>query len=528
MSTRRRIATAAALITAGNIASRVLGLAREQTIAALFGTTAVASIFSAVSRVPTMVYDLLIGGAITAALIPVFSEIAGRGEKDAEADRELRTASGAMLALTLVVLIPVVGALVLAAPWLIDLLGVGFAPDVREQGVLLTRVALPSVVLLGAAAVLMAVLYALHRVTIPSFAAAAYNAGIIGCALLLAPAFGVVGLVIGLLVGAAAQLVLQLVGLRDRLPHLTLALGQPAVRRIMRLYAPVAGGLVVSSLVVVLDTRLASLTGEASLAAMRYATQVVQLPLGLVATALSFAVLPVLSRAGGAGAGGAIDPAFRETLALGIRTALVLIAPMTVALMTLRMPVIALLFGYGAFGAQDVAVTGTALFYYAPQLPFVAVDQLLIAAFYALQNTKLPVLVGVACAGVYSVVALTSVQPMGMAGLVLANTVQHGAHAVILFTALAVRHADAVPRGLWAALGRVGAAAALMGVVCLVFQRVVPEPIGAPALAAYVCAALALGGGTYLAAMMVLGGDEVALARELVLRRVAARRGGRG
>ncbi|HET7768805.1 MAG TPA: lipid II flippase MurJ, partial [Chloroflexota bacterium] len=112
MSTRRRIATAAALITAGNIASRVLGLAREQTIAALFGTTAVASIFSAVSRVPTMVYDLLIGGAITAALIPVFSEIAGRGEKDAGADRELRTASGAMLALTLVVLIPVVGALV--------------------------------------------------------------------------------------------------------------------------------------------------------------------------------------------------------------------------------------------------------------------------------------------------------------------------------------------------------------------------------------------------------------------------------
>ncbi|HET7770393.1 MAG TPA: murein biosynthesis integral membrane protein MurJ, partial [Chloroflexota bacterium] len=508
-----------------------LGLAREQTIAALFGTTAVASIFSAVSRVPTMVYDLLIGGAITSALIPVFSEIAGRGEKDAGADRELRTVSGAMLALTLVVLVPVVGALVLAAPWLIDLLGVGFAPDVREQGVLLTRVALPSVVLLGAAAVLMAVLYALHRVTIPSFAAAAYNAGIIGCALLLAPAFGVVGLVVGLLVGAAAQLVLQLVGLRDRLPHLTLALGQPAVRRIMRLYAPVAGGLVISSLVVVLDTRLASLTGEASLAAMRYATQVVQLPLGLVATALSFAVLPVLSRAGGAGAGGAggaIDPAFRETLALGIRAALVLIAPMTVALMTLRMPVIALLFGYGAFGAQDVAVTGTALFYYAPQLPFVAVDQLLIAAFYALQNTKLPVLVGVVCAGVYSAVALASVQPMGMAGLVLANTVQHGAHAVILFTALAVRHADAVPRGLWAALGRVGAAAALMGVVCLVFQRVVPEPNGAPALAAYVSAALALGGGTYLAAMMVLGGEEVALARSLVLRRMAARRGAGG
>ena len=527
MSGRRRIATAAALITAGNIVSRLLGLVREQTIAALFGTTAVASIFSAVSRVPTMVYDLLIGGAITAALIPVFSEIAGRGERADEegARHELRAVAGAVLALTLLVLVPVVAALVLTAPWLVDLLGVGFAPEVREQGVLLTRVALPSVLLLGAAAVLMAVLYALHRVTVPSFAAAAYNAGIIVCALLLAPSFGVVGLVIGLLVGAAAQLALQLVGLRDQLPRLTLALGQPAVRRIMRLYAPVAAGLVVSSLVVVLDTRLASLTGEASLAAMRYATQVVQLPLGLVATALSFAVLPVLSRQGSTGAGGQVEPGFRDTLALGIRAALVLITPMAVALMTLRAPVIALLYGYGAFGAQDVEVTGTALFYYAPQLPFVAVDQLLIAAFYALQNTKLPVLAGVACAGVYAVVAFATVQPMGMAGLVLANTVQHGAHAVILFGALALRHADAVPRGLAAALGRVGAAAALMAVVCLVYQSVVPEPSGALALAAYVSVALALGGGAYLAAMLLRGGEEVALARSLVLRRIAARRG---
>ena len=527
MSSRRRIATAAALITAGNIASRVLGLVREQTIAALFGTTAVASIFSAVSRVPTMVYDLLIGGAITAALIPVFSELAGRGDKDAGAYRELRTAAGAMLALTLVVLVPVVAALVLAAPWLIDVLGVGFAPEVREQGVLLTRVALPSVVLLGAAAVLMAVLYALQRVTVPSFAAAAYNAGIIACALLFAPAFGVVGLVIGLLVGAAAQLALQLYGLRGRLPQLTLAFRQPAVRRIVRLYAPVAGGLVVSSLVVVLDTRLASLTGEASLAAMRYATQVVQLPLGLVATALSFAVLPVLSRAGSIGPAGEIDPAFRDTLALGIRAALVLIAPMTVALMTLRTPLIALLFGYGAFGVQDVAVTGTALFYYAPQLPFVAVDQLLIAAFYALQNTRLPVLVGVVCAGVYAIVAFATVQPMGMAGLVLANTVQHAAHAVILCGALALRHADAVPRGVWAALARVSLAGALMAVVCLVFQWVVPEPVGALALAAYVSAALALGGAVYLAAMTMLGGEEVALVRSVLARRVAARRGAR-
>ena len=527
---RRGIATAAALITAGNIASRVLGLAREQTIAALFGTTAVASIFSAVSRVPTMVYDLLIGGAITAALIPVFSEIAGRGERTGgggesrDAEDELSAAAGAVLSLSLLTLVPVTALLVLGAPWLIELLGVGFAPEVREQGVLLTRIALPSVVLLGAAAVLMAVLYALRRVTVPSFAAAAYNLGIIICALLLARPFGAVGLVIGLLVGAAAQLALQLIGLRDRLPRLTLAFGQPVVRRIMRLYAPVAAGLVVSTLVVVLDTRLASLTGDASLAAMRYATQVVQLPLGLVATALSFAVLPVLSRF--SAVEGRIDEGFRDTLGLGIRAALLLIAPMTVALMVLRVPVIELLFGYGAFGAQDVEVTGTALLFYAPQLPFVAVDQLLIAAFYALQNTKAPVLVGVGCAMLYALVAFTTVDRMGMAGLVLANTFQNGAHAVILFAVLAVRQGGAVPLGLWRALGRVCAGAALMALACLLYQRMIPIPSETVLLALHLAGGLTVGGVVYLAAIALLGGDEVTLVRSMVRERLRARSAG--
>lgn len=527
----RGIATAAALITAGNVASRLLGLVREQTIAALFGTSAIASIFSAVSRVPTMVYDLLIGGAITAALIPVFSEIAGRGERvragggESSENTELREVAGAVLALALLVLIPVAAALVVIAPWLIELLGVGFAPHVREQGVLLTRIALPSVVLLGAAAVLMAVLYALHRVAIPSFAAAAYNVGIIICALLLARPFGAVGLVVGLLVGAAAQLALQLIGLRDQLPRLSLALGQPAVRRIMRLYAPVAAGLVVSALVVVLDTRLASMTGEASLAAMRYATQVVQLPLGLVATALSFAVLPVLSRYGGVD-GGVVEEGFRDTLELGIRAALVLIAPMTVVLLVLRAPVVALLFGYGAFGARDAEVTATALLFYAPQLPFVALDQLLIAAFYALQNTRAPVLVGVAGAGLYALVAFGTVERMGMAGLVLANTVQHAAHALILFVVLALRYRGAVPRGVGAVLGRVSISATLMAVVCALYQRVLPVPSGTLGLAAHLGGALAVGGAAYALAMVLFAGEEVRIVRSLIIARVRGRRSG--
>jgi putative peptidoglycan lipid II flippase len=368
----------------------------------------------------------------------------------------------------------------------------------------------------------MAVLYALHRVTLPSFAAAVYNAGIIVCAIALARPFGVTGLVIGLLVGAAAQLTLQLVGLRGRLPRLSLDLTQPAVRRIMRLYAPVAAGLVVSALVVVLDTRLASLTGDASLAAMRFATQVVQLPLGLVATALSFAVLPVLSRYGAAGAA---DRGFRDTLALGIKAALFLIAPLSIALLTLRDPIVALLFRRGAFGADDVVITSRALFFYAPQLPFVAVDQLLIAAFYALQNTRLPVIAGVVCAFIYAAVATLTLEPMGMAGLVLANTIQNSAHAVILLAVLARRHAAAVPPGLAGVTTRIAIASALMALVCVLVQNLAPAPAQPLPAAAYLLIVGAVAGGVYLVTLLALRGEEVALARVAVLDRLRAKRG---
>ena len=517
----RRIAKSAALIMLGNVGSRVLGLLREQTIAALFGTTVTASIFSAVSRVPTLVYDLLIGGAITAALVPVFSEIAGREERgDPGARGELRRVAGAVLALALAVLIPMVALLVVFAGPLIGLLGVGFAPEIQEQGVLLTRIALPSVVLLGVAAVLMAVLYALHRVTLPSFAAAAYNLGIIVCALGLGHVWGATGLVVGLVVGATAQLALQMYGLRDRLPQLNADLRSPAVRRILTLYAPVAGGLLVSAAVVVLDTRLASLTGERSLAAMRYATNVVQLPLGLVATALSFAVLPVLSRYGAAGAR---DPAFRTTLSAGIRAALFLIVPATVILVVLREPVVRLLFQRGTFGADDTRITAEALLYYAPQLPFVAVDQLLIAAFYGLQNTRLPVAVGVLGAALYAAVATMTVDRLGMSGLVLANTIQNSAHAVILFFLLGRLHREALPPGMGGACLRVTAGAVAMAAVFLVFERMMPSPDTALPLFLYLSGVVAAGGAGYVSAIALLGGDEVALARGMVLSRLRPR-----
>ena len=516
----RGIAVAAVLIMLGNVVSRLLGLVRGQTIGALYGVTANADVFNAANRVPTMVYDLLIGGAITAALVPVFSEYAGRDERDG-AGHDLETLAGTVLGLALAVLVPAVGLLILLAGPLMSLLGVGFSPQVQAQGMFLVRLALPAVVLQGVAAVLMGVLYARRRVSLPSYAAAIYNLGIIVCALALSPSLGVTSLVIGVLVGACGQVLLQLPGLRDMRLRPRLDLAHPGVRRILRLYAPVAAGLLVSALVVGMDTRLASMTGQGSLAAMAFATNLVQFPLGLVATAISFASLPVLARYGPAGARQA---GFQHTLGLGMKAALMLIVPATVALIVLRVPIVRLLYQRGVFGAEGVELTAQALLFYAPQLPFVALDQLLIAAFYAVQNTRLPVLVGVAAAGIYAAVALGTVDRLGMSGLVLANTVQNSAHALILLLFLWRAMGGLGQLKVGATVLRVAAAGALMAATLAVVVALAPVPAGAAGLVLYLTLAGALSGLVYLGALALLGSTELSLTRDLVLARLARRR----
>ena len=538
----RGIIANAIRLTLGNIGSRILGLVREQVVAALFGTTVAASVFSAASRVPTMVFDLLIGGALSSALVPVFAEVASRNEKtgasvgipaqtgvgmgDGTTDRseaiparsdagsedwatdvqsgDLGAVAGAVLGIALAVLIPIVIALAIVAEPLMELLGTGFAPEVQSQGSLLVRLALPTVILMGVAAIFQAMLLARNDVTRPAIAPAIYNLGIIIGALALSPWLGVSSLVIGMLVGATGQVLLmwpkRAVGLRIRLD-----LRHPAVRRILRLYGPVAGGLVVSAAIIILDTRLASQTGAGSLAAMRYATTIVQLPLGLVVAALSTASLPVLARYG---RNGLNEPGFRQTLGSGLTAAVVLVAPLMVSAMVLREPIVRLLFARGAFDDAGVALTATALLWYAPQLPFVAIDQLLIAALYAVQNTRVPVLAGVACAGIFATVAITTVDPLGMKGLVLANTVQHGAHATILAVYL-MRHGIHITAARIRAMLRVAVASGTMALALTGATVLVVPPTSTVTLILYLGSAAGIGGAIYLATLVALRGSEV-------------------
>ncbi len=540
------IVGAAALIILGNGASRLLGLVREQVIAALFGRSGVTDAFVAAITVPTMIYDLVVGGAVSAALIPVFATYT------AEGGHELRRIASSVLTLSALVLALAVGVLWLSAEQVMAVLGTGFAAEHRALAIGLVQVTLPAVIFLGLSGVLTALLYARQIFVYSAFCSAAYNASIILVALLLAPRLGAASLAVGALLGACLQVVVQLPGVRGLGLRPLLDLRHPGVRRILLLYAPVALGLVISQVGVAIDRNLASRAGEGAMAAMRFATTLVQLPLGLVVTAAAYAVLPTLSRFAGeaersepqgalprAGQatrersipsqgeealsqgerGFAAAESYRVTLVMGLRFSLFFILPAMVGLIALREPLVALVFQRGAFDASDTLQTAWILLFYLPQLPFVAVDQLLIFAFYARKNTLTPMLVGVLGVGVYLVAGVSLLGPMQAAGLALANTLQHTVHALVLFALLTREVRGLAGRGLWGPLARLGLAAALAG-LALAFGG---PPLGSLwdltspwGQLGYLLAATAWGGGIYLAAAFALRSEELRMAVSLV------------
>jgi putative peptidoglycan lipid II flippase len=453
------IAQAAILVALGNVSSRFLGLVRETVISHLFGATGLVSAFRVASIVPTMIYDLLIGGMISAALVPVLSDYMAPGRRD-----ELRRLVGALFTLVAVVFSAVVLILEIAAPGVALLLGGGFNPHLLAETTRLTRLILPAVLFFGLSGAAAGLLYADKRFVYPAFGASVFNAGIVVMALFFGERLGIASLALGVLLGSILQLAIQLPGLRDVGLSLSLDLRHPGLRHMGGLYLPVALGLIVSQVGIAIDRNLASRTGEQSIAWMQNATTLVQFPLGLVAVAVSTAVLPSLSRLASSD-----DMArFRQTLGMGLRVVILLILPATAGLLILATPVVALLFEHGAFQPYDTVRTVQALRVYLIGLPFAAIDQLLIFAFYARKDTRTPVLVGVLGVLTYLLVALALIAPLGMLGLVLANSVQLSSHALIMLY-LVHRNFDGL-RGqrLGNSVGKVIVASAVTGITVLI------------------------------------------------------------
>lgn len=393
-------------------------------IASTFSASAAVDAFTAASALPTILYDLLISGAISAALVPVFSEYA---EQDAATLWEI---ASTIITLALLVLSLLVVLMIWQAPVLISVLAGGFSDDILLLATQMLRWLLPSVVLMGLAGLITALLQSHQRFLLPAFTTSIFNLGIIMAVLFLTARLGPLSMVVGVLLGALLQVLLQLPGLRGMRYRPALNLRHPGVQRILKLYAPVALGISFSIIGIVLDRNLASQVGQNALSYMRYATTLVQLPLGLVAAAVAFAILPTLSRLSISGE----EESFRRTLAMGLKVVFLLILPASIGLFLLAQPIIQLLFQRGNFGAQDSARTAWALQLYLPGLPAAALDQILLFAFYARRKTLAPNLVQGAAIACYAISALSllTLTSLRIEALVLSNSVQWIAHLLIL------------------------------------------------------------------------------------------------
>lgn len=462
------MARAASLIAAGNITSRILGLFREVVIAYFFGATELVSAFRIAQQVPTMLYDLLVGGMVSSAFVPIFSEQAERSRA------ELWHLASLILSLVVILMSGAVLLIELLAPQVTWLMASGFEPELLAITTNLLRITAPAVIFLGLSGVVTGLLQALNRFALPAFTAAVFNATIILTAVGGVYLFdwGITTLAGGLLLGAVMQLVLQLPGLRDARLRFVFDLHHPVLRRVIKLAWPILLGLVISQIAIAIDRNLASRTGEQSIAWMQNATTIIQFPLGLVATAISLAILPTLSRLATTFQDRSPSPnapglnEFMDTLATGLRFVLVLIIPATIALFVLAEPIVALLFERGAFMAADSQQTALALRFYLFGLTFAAIDQPLIFVYYARQNTLTPALVGLLGVGFYLLAALSPAiiwqRPLHMTDLVFANSVQLTGHALTMLW-LVNRLATLRGRGLGSTTLKALGAALLMG-----------------------------------------------------------------
>lgn len=533
--TNAHVAQATGVLALGNITSRVLGLAREIVLTNLFGATGASDAFRVAVIVPKALYDLLIGGHVNSAIIPVLSEVIAIKGRD-----ELWRLVSVLLTLSTALMALLVLGLEIFAPQVIHVVGGGYDDTNLALMTHLLRLTAPALIFLSLFAVLSGTLYALRVFNWPAFAGVVFNASIVIVALVFAPplqvqavftspgvvswrsarpAEGVIIFALGWLAGALAQFILQFPGLRGA--RLSIRWRHPAIRRIIALYTPVMFSLILDTLVIrTFSYNLASQTGEGSISYMDLSTTLIQFPQGLIATAISIAILPTLSRQAALISDGTT---FRDTLGLGLRLAVTLILPAAVGLFVLAAPIVQLLFEHGAFTTTDTAMTVLALRLYLFGLPFAALDLLLVYAFYARQDTLTPALIGLLSLTIYMIVAIFLFPRYGLFSLMIADSVKHIVHALASAFLLTRKVGGLGDQRLAMTTGKAVLAAGAMGLAALAVMPVLENAIGTQTVIHEGFFVTLIGGvsiGVYVLAAMVLRIEELRWLAGLLLSRL--------
>lgn len=514
-STRGGIVGAAAIMVAAFVLSRLTGLLRTVAISYRFGTGPELDAYVAAIRVPDLLFQVVVGGAVSSAFIPVLTAYLARKDNAGA----WRTVSG-LFTLALLGLTPLCFLLMLFAPQVMALVAPGFDPAKRALSAELARILLLSPIFFALGTFATSILNAHQRFMLAALAPTVYNLGIILGALVLARPLGIHGLALGAALGAAGYLLVQLPGLiRCGLVFRpTLGLADAGVRRVGQLMLPRVFGLAVTQLNYLVIVILASPIPGA-LTALDYAWTLMMLPLGIFAMAISTAVFPTLA-----------DQSARDELAAmvgtlvgALRVIFYLTIPATVGLVVMAEPIVRFVLERGEFSAASTALTVYALRFYAIGLLGQAAIEIVTRAFYALEDTRTPVLVAAGAMILNLTLALLLRPGLGYGGLALALSISALVEAALLL-GLARRRFGSLdePRLIGSAAKSLAGALALVALVIptgWAIAGVLPGNGPVERLAAVVLP-IVVGGFAYLATTILLRAEEPLHMRELAQRRM--------
>ena len=419
MSEKKQIVRAAGVLGAATIISRIMGMVRDMVVSRLFGAGFATDAFFAAFQIPNMLRRFFAEGALTSAFVPTFSECYIK-----QGDKEAREVANVCFTLLTIAMAAITLLGILFSPQIVGLMFPGFRqlPSKLELTVFLNRLMFPYIFFISLVALCMGILNTIRHFFTPAISTVFLNISMILCAWLLHDRFQVpiTALAVGVLVGGVIQLLLQLPVLwRKGFPiHPRFAFSHPAVRRIVLLMGPSVFGVGVYYLNITVGNILASLLPQGSVSYLYYAQRLFEFPLGIFIVSVAQAVLPSLSRQAAEGD----MAAMKESLVFGIRLTLFVTIPATVGLIVCSTPIFSLLFMGGEFDYAKAESCAQALAAYSIGLSLVALVRVTVPAFYALKDTRTPVVSAFVAFLLNVVFSLILMGPFKHGGLALASS----------------------------------------------------------------------------------------------------------
>jgi putative peptidoglycan lipid II flippase len=413
-----RLAVNTAIFAGATALSRVAGLARETTQAAFFGTTAAFSAFALASQVPNLFVNLFAQAALSAAFVPVFTELLQTGRKR-DAFRVTSTlfwliliGLGGLTAIWMLIAGPVVGLFT----------GSGISVSLTAG---LSRVLFPVVLLLSLQGLIVGVLQSYDRFTVPALAPTAWNlvilGGLIGLAHQFDPGDRVYAYAIAWLAATVIQFLIIALDLRNVEWRLSFVFDwrDPRVRQVLLLFLPVTLSVGIINLDSFANVAIASLVSPHAPAAINDAFRIYLLPQGIFSVAVTTVLFPTLSRFAVRRDSGAM----RRAIGTGMRQINLLLIPSALLMLVLRTPITRLLYQHGSFHAHSTHLVSTALLWYSVSLPFAGLNLLMTRTFFAVQRPWIATRLALLNVVIVLIAGLLLYKPLGIAGPVIGTVI---------------------------------------------------------------------------------------------------------